>query len=400
MTVSVKVILLSSDYLPNVGGIAAHVGGLSQGLSRLGHRVRVVVPSAAWPLSKRLVEDERVNSIRVTRLYIPRVPWAVRSYFVPLSVSLLNRIVREDRAQVLHWHVPFPDTRIATRVPCAAHLFTNHTSQFLEWELQGKNHALAREVVNAADGVIAPSSELARAAIHAGIDARRCWTIPNGVDTERFSPDIEGAQIRRRLGIQDDEVVVTCPRRLEKKNGVPYWLASIPLVLKGLPVGVKARFLLVGDYPREDAFSDRARVLKMMEDLNLGHTLMWAGQVPPSEMSAYMAASDIVVIPSLMEATSIAALEAMASSRAVIGTEVGGLPEIIRHKETGWIVAPASAELLADATIRLLVDAKLCQKLGAQARNAVEREFTWDSVARRTEEIYLALLGLKWEVGA
>ncbi len=105
-------------------------------------------------------------------------------------------------------------------------------------------------------------------------------------------------------------------------------------------------------------------------------------------MPKFYALSTVAALPSLMEATSISGLEAMASGLPLVGTKVGGIPEIIEDGESGMLVDARSPEQLAAAFLRLLGDADLRKHLGSGARGRVEEVFAWPEISRRTVSVY------------
>lgn len=380
-----RVELWSGDYLPNPGGIAAHVAGLARGLARAGANPVVVVPSRRRnPFAARLRFQPGVPP--VVTAGIPRRP-------LESSDTAYARFARRVRAHrelrlpdVLHWHTPLLESELAGVVTARLKVFTNHTSQFLEWQNEGRDPLQARRSLAAAQVVICPSLELAQATVAAGFPEARVHVVPNGVDTESFAPDVDGRAIRGELGVTHDETLFLCPRRLERKNGVRHWLGAIPLLIASTSAPV--RFLLVGDYMAQDQYSERTEVIQMLKGLSGRARVSWIGSVPPARMPGYMAAADAVVLPSLMEATSIAGLEAMASGKPLIGTDVGGLPELIEPGVSGLLVPPGDSEALAAAMRRLAEDAGLRAAMGARGRVRVLQDFSWDRIARRTMDIY------------
>lgn len=381
--------MLTSDFLPSIGGITAHVVGLSTGLARLGHEVTVVVPHGVpiWQRRSTHEGEDQGHPFRVMRLWVPSVPGmaGVQSRF---KVRQLRRIMNGS-CDVVHWHTF--EQPIIRRLEGVGKVFTNHTSQFLEYAVDSKSLLIARSIVDAAELVIAPSHELGEATIAVGYPRERVRVIPNGVETSRFSPEVDGHSIRMKHGISRDECVVLCPRRLENKNGVIYWVRAIPHLLA--TTHTPLRFMFVGDYEYEDQYSARHEVLRALSELRLGERVIFTGAVPNGEMPGYFAASDIVVIPSLMEATSIAALEAMASAKPIVGTDVGGLPEIITDGVTGYLVLPADPRALAEKAGRLIGDIRLRETFGLAARARVVEHFDWREVARRTVNVYEQVLG-------
>jgi glycosyltransferase involved in cell wall biosynthesis len=112
------------------------------------------------------------------------------------------------------------------------------------------------------------------------------------------------------------------------------------------------------------------------------------------DLPSYYADADVVAIPSLKEATSIAGLEAMASACATVATNVGGLPEILQDNITGLLVPPCDPKALASAIERLIKAPDLRRRLGQAARARVEKEFTWEHAARETVRAYERAIAL------
>lgn len=386
-----KVSLLSGDYLPNTGGIAAHVNGLAVGLHSNGHGVGVAVPAFTRHPLRRGMSVERGEGFPVLRSRVWLPPMLSRARAVRRQVERIASVPEFRDAEVVHWHTPALDGEVAVNTPAWLRVFTNHTSHFLQWVLQGENPERARRALVGADAVICPSTELAEATIAAGFEPARVHFVPNGVDVDRFSPAIDGNALRTALGIARDEVLFLCPRRLAIKNGVPYWLKAVPSVLQHVGTGA-VRFLLVGDYGTEDSDSDMETVRTLLRDLPLDGRVIWSGRADPAEMPAYMAAADAVVLPSLLEATSIAGLEAMATGKPLIGTRVGGIPQIVQDGESGVLVPAADSEALAAAMLAIASDAELRARMGAAARERAVAEFSWGAVSRLTADIYAAEL--------
>ena len=112
------------------------------------------------------------------------------------------------------------------------------------------------------------------------------------------------------------------------------------------------------------------------------------GRVENQEMPGLYARSDVIVIPSLMEATSLSALEAMATGKPIVATNVGGLPFLIHDGDNGFLVPPRHPFELAQAIKRLLDSPNLRTQFGSNGRTRVEDEFDWRVIARRTKEVY------------
>ncbi|TVP73130.1 MAG: glycosyltransferase [Gemmatimonadales bacterium] len=175
--------------------------------------------------------------------------------------------------------------------------------------------------------------------------------------------------------------VVVVPRRLFRKNGVEYVIRALPALVREVP---GALLLLVGDGPERDRIEALARELGVSDRIHL------AGRRPHHEMPGWLSSGEIAVFPSLMEATSVAALEAMACRRPVVASRVGGLPQIV-DEEVGRLVEPANPEALARALADLLRDPNLAER-GRRARARVEAHWSNARLVRRHLEVYRALV--------
>ncbi len=204
--------------------------------------------------------------------------------------------------------------------------------------------------------------------------------VPNGVDVRRFSPGDAGADAWSRIvPFSPRHRIVLATRRLERKNGMHVFLRSIPTVVKACP---EARFVLAGDGSQR-----RALVLEARRR-GLERFLLFLGTVPNEKLLGLYRLASVCVLPSLIEATSISGLEAMACGRHLIGTRVGGIPEIVQDGVTGILVEPNHPDDLASGIVRLLQDRDHSEALGARGRARAIRDFSWATIASKTLAVY------------
>ncbi|HMP39206.1 MAG TPA: glycosyltransferase, partial [Roseiflexaceae bacterium] len=143
------------------------------------------------------------------------------------------------------------------------------------------------------------------------------------------------------------------------------------------------RLLLAGNGPHH------AQLVARTQRLGIGAFVTFLGPQPNHELPHYHAVSDMLVLPSTDHETfGIAACEAMGCGRPVVAAHTGGLPEVVRHGETGLLAAPADATALADAIGTLLGDAALRERMGTAAAEWVRAMFTWDRVVGRVLHSY------------
>lgn len=370
-----RVVMFSNSFPPEIGGIQEHVANLAKSLLVKGHEVRIVT---ARRNNSQPIQD-KFAGMEVTRIPQVRVPKTQTAQYLSRATAHLIRLRSRGLADIVHYHTFWPDAFSAFVVNrFIPTIYTAHESRFLIMAEQRKFDARLRLALRPFQGIIAPSTELRDVARSMGVSNDQSVFIPNAVDSETFSPEVEPGAIRTRYNIPDGSALILCPRRLVPKNGVNFLIESLAY----LSPEVRYRLLIVGDGPERTSLENQAR------ELNLTSSVIFAGSHRNDQLPPFYADADVVVLPSLKEATSIAGLEAMASARAIVATNVGGLPEIIDHEIHGLLVAPRVPQALASAIQRLLDAPDLRRKLGEAARVRVENEFTWDHTARQTEQAY------------
>lgn len=378
-----NICLLTSDFLPNVGGMATHAHELAKALARKNHLVHLVHP--VYKAEEDFVEQ--FDAVIVHRLFIASSAARIKHLFYIKKVrSYILDLHLHQKLDLIHWHDLTPNcwtTRtFVGRFPL---IWTNHTSNYLEYCESTIGRFKIRAYLHHPDAIISPSKELNEKSTRTGVKQDWLFYIPNGVDAQKFSPVISSHNIESEYNLDPIQPIVICPRRLEPKNGVEYFIKAIPLVRAQFP---DAQFLIVGGgFPEE-----KVRFEKMLKENQQAHGVIFTGNVPNTLMPRFYVASDIAVLPSLMEATSISGLEAMSTGLPCIGTNVGGIPEIIEHERSGILIEPRNHEQLASQIIHLLADDDMRKRLGMAARRRVEENFSWDVIADRTLEVYSKVL--------
>ncbi|MGZ4907499.1 MAG: glycosyltransferase family 4 protein [Halobacteriota archaeon] len=216
----------------------------------------------------------------------------------------------------------------------------------------------------------------ARKVIQWGGPAAKVQTIHNGFDPQVFNPRAVPSDV-----LPDKPILFTA-RRLVEKNGLEYLILAMP----GIIASHDAQLVIAGDGPH------RPYLERLVARLNLEEHVSFIGAVPHSKLPGFIIASDIIVIPSLMEASSLFLIEAMACKRPVVATNVGGIPEIL-STDCGVLVNTRDPGALAHGIEQLLSDQRLQNELATNAYRAVKESLTWDNIARITEQAYLKAVG-------
>ncbi len=351
---------------PEVGGLESHVYHLCRAMAAAGHQVDVVT-SRSQP---GLPRHEVMEGVRVWRTWLPSrstLGWAA---FAFASMARFGALA--ENADILHAQdiASVLPAMAARRVRAAPLVTTYHTSHFLRRAGSPFWRPVFRRFLQAADHNLAASEEIAGVgeSLAPGV---RVEPLPNGVDTDLFRPVAPtlppAVGGRRRLVV---------PRRLFPKNGVEYFVRALPLM--AAEVDVEA--VVVGDGP------ERGKLEALASQLGVGARVAFLGARPHGEMPGVLSSAELAVFPSLMEATSVAALECLACEVPVAASRVGGLPEIVSD-DVGGLFEPVSPEDLARNVVRLLRQEDLPAR-GKEGRRRVVSRWSNARLAARHLEIY------------
>ncbi len=361
-----KILFHCIYYPPEVGGLESHIAELARGLVEEGHEVRVITSRSQEGLSR----EEEMDGVLVHRSWLPSrsppgwIAYALRSGPLTREWAEWADVVH---AQAFASVYPCHQAVRRARRPLVA---TFHTSHFLIRARTRRWKPVLARLVQWPDHCLAASQEIARVAESLTSDVR-VEALTNGVDTLRFRP------VPPAFPPAEDERWLVVPRRLFQKNGVEYFIRAMPLIRRQAP---QARALVVGDGP------ERETLEALAGELGVGDAVRFLGSRPHDEMPGILASAELAIFPSLMEATSVAALECMACGLPVVASRVGGLPEIV-DESVGRLVPPAQPERLAQTVIELLEQVDL-EAMGAEARRRVVEHWSNARLVARHVEIY------------
>ncbi|HVT75320.1 MAG TPA: glycosyltransferase family 4 protein [Candidatus Paceibacterota bacterium] len=235
---------------------------------------------------------------------------------------------------------------------------------------------LFRNIFRNADGIQAISTYLADFASDMGA-RKKPVVVPNGVDVERFSRFVVGAEleaIKHEINKETGDVMLVTASRLVAKNAV----GDIIGALAYLPANVK--LLVLGSGPLEADLKEQAT------DLSVADRVIFKGFVPHELLSGYLQASDVFVRPSLSEGFGNSFVEAMAAGVPVIATRAGGIVDFLRDKETGLFCDMHSPQDIARKVQIYMQDKNLRAEIVDNAMHMVVDRYDWKTIARDMRE--------------
>lgn len=373
-----RILQVYRDYFTELpGGIERHVHDLAHGLNELG-RVDVLASSRA---PRARVLDDRGVTVRLVAEF-GRVKGVAFCPSFPRTIS-------KGGYDIVHIHSPNPPAEIALKLARVngARIATYHADTDRGACVAPIYRALLHSALSSCDRVLVASTEIVASSPvlsrldREGRDVLR--VVPFGVDVDHFSP--------RRTETSDAfrsewGSAVLFVGRLRYYKGLPWLIEAMR--------AVDAKLVVAGDGPERERVVTTAR-------RTLGERFVFLGQVPDDVLPDVYTACDLFCLPSTSkaEAFGIACLEAMASGKPVITTDVATATSIINvDGETGFVVAPRDAASLAWAIEKLLADAELRRRMGEAARRRVVERYDKRAMLARVAEIYTEALSQRARV--
>jgi L-malate glycosyltransferase len=386
----VKPLRVGIACFPTVGGSGVAASQLALKLAGRGHAVHVF--SSGVPVRLSTTRSSCVVH-RVEPVIRPPLENGV--YALALAGEMANVSLRES-LDVLHVHYALPHAASALLAQQMVAARGGHQPRLVT-TLHGTDvtgiigdtalTTITRHVVLRSDAVTTPSAWLRRAAVEnlSLPETTSVEVVPNFVDPEEFHPGDDRPDLRRLFPALSWDGPVRPAVLLHASNfravkRVGDAVLALAQVLRTRPAGL----ILVGDGPEREAVARLAAALGVTGQVAfLGEQL---------QMARFLVQADLFLLPSEQESFGLAALEALASGVPVVATNVGGLPEVVRHGETGWLVPVRDPPALATAVLKLLADEPSRAAMGRAARADALARFRPEPVVARVEALYRELL--------
>ena len=380
----------------NMGGPALHVAYLTAGLEERGYRTTLVAGSLARGEDSMSFVAEGLGARPVTITQLSREISPIRD---AVAVVRLARMIREERPHIVHTHTAKAGAlgRLAAAVagsprPIVVHTFHGHVLRGYFGPLRGRAfRALERVLARTSDALVAVSPEVRDDLVRLGVaPASKFAVVRLGIDlASRVDGGAAGrAEARRLLGIDEGRFLVGWIGRM---TGVKR-TDDVLLALKGLRErGVDAALCMVGDGP------DRRHVEETAKRLGVVRHCFFLGY--QEDVAPYFSAFDAMILPSANEGTPVSAIEALAAERPVVATRVGGVPDVVRDGEDGFLVDPGDVGGLAESLERLASDPELRRRMGAAARDRVLARYAVERLVADVDRLYRSLLAGRRQSG-
>ncbi len=377
-----KVALLTREYPPDVyGGAGVHVTYLARELAGL------------VDLTVHCEGADRPGAVA-------HRPWdhlAGANQALGVVSTDLSMAAAAGSADLVHSHTWYANLggHLASLLYGVPHVMTVHSLEPLRpWKAEqlGGGYAVSswceRVAVEAAAAVIAVSNGMRSDVLgtYPMVQPDRLHVIRNGIDTTEYAPD-PGTDVLERYGVDPSRPAVIFVGRITRQKGVPVLLRA------AASLDPAAQLVLCAGQP--DTPELAAEVEGLVAGLRAARSgVIWIPEMLPKRaVIQLLSHATVFACPSLYEPLGIVNLEAMACGTAVVGSAVGGIPEVVSDGETGLLVPPDDAAALAAALNALVGDPGRAAAMGHAGRERAVAEFGWRAVAAQTVALYGTLAG-------
>lgn len=375
---------ITATFPPYYGGTGTVCYYNAAGLAQLGHEVTVFT---AGPEGPQATDPPGVT--------VRRLPAWFRIGNAPFLPGLLA--VRDFDLVHLHYPFFFGAESMWLRSLTGGHPYvvTYHQdvlfAGLLRFAEAAHHRLLGRRVLRGARRVLATSWDYAQASRLQELISRQPGLVdelPNGVDTARFHPGVKGEALRERYGLRPEDRVVLFVGALDRAHyfkGVSLLLQSLarlPRDLRG------TRLLVVGEGNLRPAYQQQAAALGLQDQVT------FCGRVPDEELPGHYALCDCLVLPSttMGEAFGVVLLEAMASGKPVVASNLPGVRSAVSDGVDGLLASPCDPSDLAEKLEALLGDPAWRREMGCRGRAKVETRYAWPAILPRLVRVYEAVL--------
>ena len=382
-----KILMLTWEYPPRiVGGIARVVNDLSKRLIKDGHEVTVITYKEGNVPYYEV--DKGVKVYRVDNFMINAnnfIDWVMQLNFNMIAKAG-EIIAKEGNFDVIHAH----DWLVAYATKTLKQAYGIPTVATIHATEAGRNSGI-REIeqkyINDTEWMLTYEStevivnsnymkrELQRLF---GLPFEKINVVPNGVNITNYSGIERDYDFRRRYAM-DNEKIILFMGRLVYEKGIQYLIGAMPKILERYH---DAKLVIAGKGGMIDELKKEAY------NLGIANKVCFAGYLNGKEVGKMYKAADISVFPSTYEPFGIVALEAMLAEIPVVVSDIGGLNEIVEHRQTGMKSYCGNSNSIADSILELLFDPQLCSNIVKKAKAKVRNQYNWNKIAQDTHFTY------------
>ncbi|GCE08348.1 glycosyltransferase [Dictyobacter aurantiacus] len=382
-----RIMIVTDQYPPMVGGVPNVAHGLAVDFTQRGHQVWVVAPSYGTRDVQRTEEGVQVS--RFSSFEWP----TYKDLRIPLlPFGPIHKLLKQSDPDVIHVHSPIVLGNIAHILAPGLHkplIATNHylpnnmlsrsvlTDPVLGKPLSALIYSYLVYFYNRCDYVTSPTRTALDLLSDHGLHAPS-KVISNGIDLKSYTPGAKDSEVIRRLGLPEDRPLIIHVNRLSEEKRIDVLLDAMARLR------TPAHLALTSTGPAEAAL--RAQV----EQLKIQDRVSFLGFVRDEDLIPLRRSAQLFVIPSEADLQSLAMMEAMACGLPSVAANSYALPELVHHNQNGFLFEPGNSDEMAAYMDRILQDPELQQSMGTESLNIIAAHDK-DNVLDQWEELYTQL---------
>jgi N-acetyl-alpha-D-glucosaminyl L-malate synthase BshA len=365
-----KITIIVPAFPPKVlGGTEIATYNIAKYLGKRGHEVHIITQINVEQLKG--VEEEKfyVHSIKFKK--IPLL--GIMIFWIKVLFTLKK--IKPDiiHAQNLDMGVGGVLAKLFLKIPYV--VYGRGTDVYSPWIFK---KTISKIIIKNAGAAITLTEDMKKEMTK--IYSRDISVIPNGLDINKFN-NLSKENIRRSMNISNDEKIIIFVGRLHPIKGVEYLIESMDFIRQN---DVKTKLIIVGDGV------GRKKLEKLVNKFDLSKNVLFVGIISNEDIPKYLTLSDILVLPSLKEGFPNILLEAMASGLPIVATNVGGIPEIIKNGENGFLVEPKNPKAISEKVLSLFENNEIRRMIIEKNREDAKK-YNWENITEKLEEKYRVL---------
>jgi|LGVF01.1.fsa_nt_gb glycosyltransferase involved in cell wall biosynthesis len=386
-----KVAFVTFEYPPFImGGAGIYATNITRELAKLGHQVIVFTPQ----INDLEEKKDELNNLEIERIRMnKRLPFKALQFWLHLP-SEVKKVESKKRFDIIHFN-GISYWFLKNRISKAPHVITVH--HLVQDAIRNNNLSLISRIkdvsgennlfipfiekrcVKCVDRIIAVSNFTKKQITTTyKIPSDKVKVVYNGVDLNGYTfIKEEMGKTKKQLNLDRKPTILFVGRIDDPRKGLDLLLKAFKKVLGKND----AMLLVVGK-------GDQTEAKKLATSLGIAENVVFSGFVEEATLKRYYALCEVYVCPSRLEGFGLTILEAMATGKPIVATDVGAIPEIIKSEENGILVELGNINELSSAICRFLHDKKIVEQIGKRNADYVKEKFSWVWAAKETERIY------------
>lgn len=379
-----KILQITPFFFPSVAGMETYVYHLSNNLAKKGHKITILTINT---------ENVQKEETLFENVLVYRCSLNYRFHKGLISIEFIKRILSARGYDIYHIHIPFHlglEIAVAASKILKIPLVVTHHGEYTKGNvlfslISSTYSKICRNIsLKYVDRIVFLTQSYSESLRLNKSIRNKIRIIKFGIDIQKFSATNYNAELREKYGFTENEKIILFVGSLSIYNrykGVDYLIRAIHKIKSS---NNNLKLVIVG---RGELVSELSGIA---QQLNLEREIVFATSVGDREIACYYAMCDVFVLPSISgpESFGIVLLEAMASGKPVIASDLPGVNEIVKNGITGYLVEPKNIEQLSQRILKIIKNDELRKKFGENSRRVAISEYNWENIVEKFEELY------------